>query len=196
MKRIFDILFALTLLILLSPMAVFIAILIYYEDRGPVFCSLNRVGKDNRPIRILKFRTMHPGMEKIFQSDRLVEDDDPHLTKVGAFIRSVGIDELPQLINVLRGELSIVGPRAESPEVVASLSKKLPRYRLRSQVLPGITGLAQIYSGPQTAPSQKLRYDLFYMNSPGGAMELRILARTASLIMRAEWQADEGVKNA
>jgi len=195
MKRLLDVLCALFILLFFSPLLAVVALLVYYEDRGPVFCALHRLGKDNRPIRILKFRTMHPGMEKIFTSDRVVEDDDAHLTRMGAFLRAVGIDELPQLVNVLRGELSIVGPRPESPEVVETLSKKLPRYKLRTQLVPGITGLAQIHSGPQTPPSQRLRYDLFYMNSMGAAMEMRILVRTLSLMLHAEWQADEGVKN-
>jgi sugar transferase (PEP-CTERM system associated) len=184
--RAFDILMSLGLLIAALPVMLLTAIAIRLEDgfRAQVFYRQTRVGLYNQPFRILKFRSMTENAE----TDGAVwaAPDDPRITKVGAFIRKVRIDELPQLINVLRGEMSFVGPRPERPEFVEQLSKCVPYYRSRHAVKPGITGWAQLcysYGSSDEDALEKLQYDLFYVKHRSLIFDLAIVVQTVEVVL-------------
>jgi sugar transferase (PEP-CTERM system associated) len=184
--RAFDILMSLVLLIAALPVMLLTAIAIRLEDgfRAQVFYRQTRVGLYNQPFQILKFRSMTENAE----TDGAVwaAPDDPRITKVGAFIRKVRIDELPQLINVLRGEMSFVGPRPERPEFVEQLAKCVPYYRSRHAVKPGITGWAQLcysYGASDEDALEKLQYDLFYVKHRSLIFDLAIVVQTVEVVL-------------
>ena len=154
-----------------------VAILDYFGNRGPLFYSQPRVGKDGIVFTIHKFRTMHPGSD----SSSWTEADDPRVGKVGRVLRRLHIDELPQMWNVLRHDLSIVGPRPEQPHYVEQLAKSIPFYELRHLVRPGITGWAQInydYGASDIDVLEKLQYEFFYLRHQNLTLDLQIIGRT------------------
>ena len=154
-------------LVLLLPVFLVVAILITLDSPGPVLYSQIRVGENNRSIRIYKFRSMRNDAEKNGDAVWAVEND-PRITRVGHFLRKTRIDELPQLFNVLIGELEFVGPRPERPEFVEKLQSIIPYYALRHTVKPGITGWAQVmfhYGSSIDESKEKLQYDLFYIKN-------------------------------
>jgi len=181
-KRGFDVAAAVLLLVLSLPFAVAAAIAIALSSKGPVFFSQERVGLYGRPFRILKFRTMVVGAEAE-SGPALAVGDDPRLTPVGAYLRRLRIDEIPQLWNVLRGEMSFIGPRPERPPFVHRYIAENPLYQRRLLVKPGLTGLAQIHGRYDTDYRNKLRYDLIYINSISLATDLRILFATIRIIL-------------
>ncbi len=195
-------------LVLLSPIMLLTALAIRRESRGPILYSQVRVGLDRRHrpapslngserrrhagygrlFKIYKFRSMVQGAERgtgpVWCSDR-----DPRVTKVGGFLRRTHLDELPQLVNVLRGEMSIVGPRPERPEFVERLAAEIPGYLQRSAVLPGITGLAQVkyrYDRNLQTAATKLLYDLYYIRNGGLLLDVKIMAATVGVMARAD----------
>ena len=184
LKRTFDILSSVIGVILLSPVFVAVAICIKREDSGPVFYRGRRIGLNGRPFRIFKFRTMVVDAEKIGGSS--TGDDDPRITKVGKFLRKYKLDELPQLFNVLKGEMSIVGPRPERPVFVDELRKMYPFYQKRLTIKPGLTGWAQVkleYDTDMESVANKLRYDFYYIENQSIFLDLEILARTLKVVL-------------
>lgn len=178
-KRAFDIFGSICGLIFLSPLFLVVAVLIKLESKGPVFYRQERVGRDNRVFMIYKFRTMRQDAEK--QTGPIwAKADDPRRTKIGEFLRKSSIDELPQLINILKGEMSIVGPRPERPHFVEKFKKTIPRYLERHRVKAGLTGWAQVHGlRGNTSLEERVKYDLYYIENWSLLLELKILVKTA-----------------
>jgi len=187
LKRVMDALLAATMLILLSPIFLFTAIIILLDSRGPVFYSQIRQGLNGDEFRVHKFRSMIVDAEK--EGAKWAEDNDPRVTRIGKFIRRARIDELPQLWNVLKGEMSFIGPRPERPEFIQKLEKEIPYYDLRHLVMPGITGWAQVmypYGASVEDAKEKLQYDLFYIKNFNLLLDFVILMKTLRIILRRE----------
>ncbi len=160
------------------PVAIAVAVTIRVVDGTPVLYSQRRVGRAGRPFTLHKFRTMRRDSEP---GDRPVwaVRDDPRGTRLGSLLRRTGLDEVPQLWNVLRGEMSLVGPRPEREEFASEFAKRLPEYRRRFDVLPGITGYAQIHGWRgDTSIEGRLRHDLYYVRRRSAALDLYILFGT------------------
>jgi exopolysaccharide biosynthesis polyprenyl glycosylphosphotransferase len=176
-KRTFDTCLALVLLVILSPLVLIIIAAIAVTSPGSPFYSQERIGWKGKPFKLLKFRTMIQDAERD-TGPVLTWEGDPRITRVGRILRSLRLDELPQLINVLQGDMSFVGPRPERPFFVDQFSNSIPDYRYRLQVKPGITGLAQIEGRYSTNPEDKLKYDLYYIRSFSLLLDLQIMLRT------------------
>lgn len=161
---VFELFFASFLLLILSPLMILTAIAIKVFMGGSVFYKQVRVGKDGKDFEIIKFRSMVENAEAS-TGPVLATKDDPRITKLGKFLRASHLDELPQLINVLKGEMSFVGPRPERPEFVVQFEKEINLYSRRREVKPGITGLAQICVPYDATPAEKLQYDLYYIDN-------------------------------
>lgn len=187
-KRIQDIILAGILLIFTLPLSSLIALTIKLEDGGSVFYRQKRIGKDGKPFWLTKFRSMKIEAEK--ESGAIwAEAEDPRTTKVGKFLRKFHLDELPQMINVLKGELSLIGPRPERPEFVEQLEKEIPHYHLRHLIRPGFTGWAQIkfrYGRSIMDSKEKFQYDLYYLKNRGLFLDLGILLKTFQLFFKKE----------
>jgi len=186
-KRLLDVGVSLLLLILMSPlmMLAILAILIESRGRGPILFTQVRVGQGGVPFRVFKFRTMCVDAEKA-GVPQYAEQDDPRVTKTGRILRKLRIDELPQLINVLLGEMSFVGPRPERPEFVQQYLTTIPYYGLRHTIKPGITGWAQIsypYGSTEQDTLEKLQYDLYYLKNYDLLLDLNILFQTVHTVL-------------
>jgi sugar transferase (PEP-CTERM system associated) len=184
-RRVVSSIVAAAFLVLLLPLFLVVAILIKLDSPGPTIYSQIRVGKKNNPIRIFKFRSMRNDAEKNGDAVWAVEND-PRITKVGQFLRKTRIDELPQLYNVLIGELEFVGPRPERPEFVEKLQAMIPYYALRHTVTPGLTGWAQVmfhYGSSIDESKEKLQYDLFYIKNMSIKLDLLILFHTVKIVL-------------
>jgi lipopolysaccharide/colanic/teichoic acid biosynthesis glycosyltransferase len=170
-----------------------VAALSFYikRDGGPALFTQTRIGEGGRPITVYKLRTMRVGADSSVQWSSV---DDPRVTRIGRFLRRTHLDELPQLLNVLRGEMSLVGPRPEQPEFVTRLENTLPLYRRRHLIKPGITGWAQIccgYAGSDVGSAWKLCHDLFYMKHRSLRFDLVILAYTVrTLFLEHEFEIE------
>ncbi len=185
LKRVADVLLAATLMLPALPVSLVIAALIAARRDGPVIYSQIRVGRHGVPFRILKFRTMRVDAEQ--EEARWAAIDDPRQTPTGRFLRRWRLDELPQIVNVLRGEMSFVGPRPERPEFVEQLQAGLPFYAWRHVIRPGLTGWAQVnapYGASVGDAKRKLEYDLYYVRHQGFLLDLLIVARTAGAMLR------------
>jgi lipopolysaccharide/colanic/teichoic acid biosynthesis glycosyltransferase len=162
-----------------------IAIIIRIDSKGPVIFKQIRLGRSGHPYTILKFRTMKDSLD--MEKEALVTaSNDPRVTRVGRFLRKTHLDEIPQIINVLRGEMSFVGPRSERSELVGVFRKDVPFYRARMLVKPGITGWAQIhqaYAETVDETSTKLEYDLFYIQHASILMDFSIILRTVTNVL-------------
>jgi lipopolysaccharide/colanic/teichoic acid biosynthesis glycosyltransferase len=157
-------------------------------NRGPLLYRQERVGRFGKPFSILKLRTMTPGGGGALV-DEWTRPDDPRITPFGRFLRRTHLDELPQVVNILRGDLSVVGPRPEQPGYVAELTEKLPFYGLRHLVRPGLTGWAQVlygYAGDEADALEKLQYEFFYLRRQGLALDLRVVARTLRTVFGSQ----------
>jgi len=177
-KRIFDLLFAIVGLVLFSPLFLTISILIKINSKGPVFYSQNRVGLDGRNFRMIKFRTMIHNAERGTGAIWSPHNDE-RITSVGKFLRKFSIDELPQLLNVLAGDMSLVGPRPERPEFVEKFKGYIPKYMLRHKVKTGITGWAQVHGLRGNTPLDKrIEFDIYYIQNWTFKLDLEILWRT------------------
>jgi len=177
-KRVMDIITSSLLLILLSPLFLVIAILIKLTSEGPVFYHQERVGLDGRGFIMHKFRTMISDAEKQ-TGPVMCKPDDPRITKVGKFLRRFSIDEFPQLYNVMKGEMSLIGPRPERPAFVKEFKKKIPKYMLRHKVKSGITGWAQVHGLRQDTPIEKrLEYDVYYIQNWSFTLDFKIIWKT------------------
>lgn len=181
-KRAIDAVGAALLIVVLSPVLLAAALAIVLSDGLPVIFKQQRMGKDLKPFDVYKLRTMVKDAEKL-SGPVLAEEDDPRVTKVGRFLRRYRIDELPQLFNILKGEMSFVGPRPERPYFVESYLEEIPGYRERFRVKPGVTGLAQVSGGYATTPERKLKYDLIYMFHQTLAMDVQIVIQTLRVVL-------------
>ena len=190
-KRCFDILASLLGLIVLSPVFLITALLIKLYDGGPVFYYQTRLTKDGKTFSIIKFRSMRVDAEKDGVARLSTGDADDRITPVGRVLRKVRFDELPQLICILRGDMSICGPRPERPEIAAQIEKELPEFRLRLQVKAGLTGYAQVYGKYNTTPYDKLLMDLMYIANPTFLEDMRIIFATVKVLFQPE--STEGV---
>ena len=179
-KAVADFLIAALMMIPALPVVILSALAIKLTSRGPVFYTQVRVGKGGRLFSIIKLRTMFFDCESL-TGPRWCVPGDPRVTFVGGILRKTHLDELPQLLNVLRGEMSLIGPRPERPEFIPDLERALPNYRQRLEVRPGVTGLAQVQLPPDTdieSVRRKLAHDLFYIRRLGPWMDLRLLICT------------------
>lgn len=184
-KRISDVLVSLLLLIISAPLMVLTAIVIKLESRGPVFYRQERVGQNGVPFKVTKFRSMCNDAEKDGKP-RWATKNDSRVTRVGKFIRRTRIDELPQLFNVLSGEMSMVGPRPERQYFVDELVEKIPFFAVRHSVKPGVTGWAQVryeYGATVEDAAAKLQYDLYYVKNHSLFLDLLILLETVAVVL-------------
>jgi lipopolysaccharide/colanic/teichoic acid biosynthesis glycosyltransferase len=180
-KTMVEWLLALVLLIAAAPFILLAVLAVKLTSRGPAFYSQTRLGRHGRPYTIYKIRTMVHNAEQT-TGPRWATPQDPRITSVGGFLRQTHLDELPQLWNVIRGEMSLVGPRPERPEFVTHLEKMIPHYRDRLLVQPGVTGLAQICLPPDTdldSVCRKLAHDLYYVRHMSPWLDLRLILLTA-----------------
>jgi exopolysaccharide biosynthesis polyprenyl glycosylphosphotransferase len=182
LKRLLDIMLSILLLICTSPLLLLLFVLIPLTSRGPALYFQERLGEKKEPFKIIKFRTMVIDAENQ-TGPILAKKNDPRVTKVGKIIRAVRIDELPQLFNVLIGNMSLVGPRPERAFFVNQFKDKLPRYEQRMNVKPGITGLAQVMGDYYTSPKDKLKYDLMYIKKYSIWFDMKILIKTFLVIL-------------
>jgi exopolysaccharide biosynthesis polyprenyl glycosylphosphotransferase len=175
MKRVLDVAMSLAALGFFSPLFGLIALAIRLEDGGPVFYRQTRMGLDGRPFDILKFRSMRVGAED--ESGPVwAGPEDPRCTRVGRWLRRTSLDELPQLLNVLRGDMSLVGPRPERPEFVREFKEKFPQYMVRHRVRAGMTGWAQVHGWRgNTSLTKRIEYDLYYIENWSLSLDLKIL---------------------
>jgi len=183
-KRFFDIVLSTLGLLLASPLMVLTALIIRLESQGPVFYRQERVGEQGVPFLVIKFRSMCQDAEK--NGAVWATKNDCRVTRFGRFIRKVRIDELPQLWNVLKGEMSFVGPRPERPVFVTELAKKIPYYSLRHNIKPGVTGWAQVcypYGASEEDALRKLEYDLYYLKNLSPTMDLWIVFQTVKTVL-------------
>ena len=176
-KRTFDIVASLALILLTSPIMLLTAVGVKLSSPGPILFKQERIGKDKKPFRMLKFRSMRvTGTEQTGWS----RNQDPRKTRFGAFIRKFSIDELPQFFNVLCGDMSLIGPRPEVPYHVKTFREEIPRYLVRQQVRPGITGWAQVNGlRGDTSIRDRVKYDIYYIENWSPLLDLRILFKTA-----------------
>lgn len=189
-KRLFDIVSSGIALLILSPLMIIVALLIR-SDGGTAFYRQKRLTKNGKEFYVLKFRSMRMDAEKDGVARLSTGDKDPRITPIGHFIRACRIDELPQLINILKGEMSVVGPRPERPEIAAEYEKTLPEFSLRLQAKAGLTGYAQVYGKYNTTPRDKLLMDLQYIANPSIAEDLKIIFATVKILFLPE--STEGV---
>lgn len=192
LKRFFDILLSLLLLILTSPIFLVTAIAIKATDHGPVFYKQTRLTKDGKEFQIIKFRSMRVDAEKDGQAVLSAGEKDDRITPVGRVIRKCRIDELPQFINILKGDLSLVGPRPERPEIAAQYMETLPEFALRLQAKAGLTGYAQVYGKYNTTPYDKLVMDLMYIAKPSIVEDFKIIFATLRVLFLPE--STEGIQ--
>lgn len=180
-KRIEDIIVSLIMIILTSPLMLVVALLVKATSKGPVFFRQERLTKDNRSFDLIKFRTMRMDAEEL-TGPVLSEENDPRVTKIGRFLRKTRIDELPQFFNVLKGDMSVVGPRPERPYFVEQFIHDMPEYEHRFSVKAGITGYAQIFGNYGTSPEDKLRYDLLYIRNYSLLLDIKIMLQTVRVL--------------
>jgi sugar transferase (PEP-CTERM system associated) len=184
-KRSVDILLSLSMLVVLTPLILIVAMIIKLDSKGPVFFSQERVGRNHMPYMVHKFRSMHTDAEKE-TGPVWAQDNDNRTTRVGGFIRKWRIDEIPQLWNVLKGEMSFVGPRPERAHFVNQLEEIVPYYSARFSVKPGLTGWAQVsygYGASVDDAVEKLNYELFYIKNMSILMDIMIVARTVKTVL-------------
>ena len=192
-KRVFDIVFALIMTVITSPIMLITAVAVKICDGGSVFYRQTRCTRGNKEFQIIKFRSMIEHAEEDGQA-RLASKHDDRITPVGRVIRKLRIDELPQLFNVIRGDMSFVGPRPERPEKIKEYIEKMPEFSYRTKVAAGITGYAQVYGKYNTRPYDKLKLDLYYIENFSIWLDLRLLVltvKTLFMIGSAEGVADD-----
>jgi len=184
-KRIFDLIVALLIGLLALPFIPLISLMVALSSKGPIFFCQTRTGQNGKDFIAIKFRTMYQNSEK--KGPQWAADNDPRITKIGRFLRKLRIDEIPQLWNILIGEMSFIGPRPERPEFINELVKSIPFYRERLLVKPGLTGWAQInfmYASSVEDSLKKLQYDLYYIKNRNFFLDLGIILKTINTILK------------
>ena len=190
-KRLYDIVLSLVALVLFAPIMAAVAVAIKMTDGGDIFYRQARLTKDGKVFQVLKFRSMRMDAEKDGVARLSTGENDPRVTKVGRFIRAVRFDELPQLLNILKGDMAIVGPRPERPEISAQYAKAMPEWNLRLQAKCGLTGYAQVYGQYNTTPYDKLLLDLMYIAKPSLFEDFKIIFATVKILFMKD--STEGV---
>jgi len=183
-KRLFDLLFSFLGMVVLSPLFLIVSLFIISDSKGGVFYCQKRVGKNNKDFNLIKFRTMMTGADN--KGLLTIGEQDHRITKTGRWLRKYKLDELPQLINILKGEMSFVGPRPEREHFVKQLAEIIPYYGQRFSVKPGLTGWAQVsygYGASVRDAIEKLNYDLFYIKNMSILMDIMIVARTLKTVL-------------
>lgn len=183
-KRLMDLVVSFLMLVLASPIMLVIAILVKKEDGGDIFFRQERVTLDGKKFVMYKFRSMKSDAEK--DGARLARKEDDRITKVGKVIRNLHFDEFPQLINILRGEMSLVGPRPERQEFMDEYSESIPEFPERLKVKAGLTGYAQVYGKYNTAPEDKIKYDLYYVYNYSILLDIKLLILTVRILFQKE----------
>jgi len=179
-----DIYISLSTLIICTPILLIVAIAIKIEDGGPTFYSQKRVGKNGKVFTMYKVRSMYVDSDKSGPSETGMGDS--RITKVGKIIRKTRIDEIPQLLNIYMGDMKIIGPRPLVPEQIEEFSKELPDFVNRHAVEPGLTGLAQVSGGNELNPSEKLAFDMAYIEKRGGLLDLKIVWKTIGVLFSGD----------
>ena len=199
MKRAFDIITSLTGILLASPFMIVIALCIKLYDGGPVFYKQERLTKGGKVFYVMKFRSMRVDSEK--QGARLAMKHDDRVTPVGRILRNIHFDELPQLFNILKGDMSMVGPRPERPQIAAEYKKVIPEFDYRLKVKAGLTGFAQVYGKYNTTPYDKLKLDLTYIENYSFVMDIKLMFLTFKILFQKEntegvekWQVTAATK--
>ena len=194
MKRFLDLIFVLIGVILLSPilipMVLITMICILIEDGTPVLYSQKRLGFNQNEFELFKFRSMIKDAEKDTGPVWADKSNDSRLTKTGKFIRKYAIDEIPQLINIFKGDISFVGPRPERPELFNEFSEIFPDFKKRLLVPKGLTGMAQLLGKYDTSPQNKIRYDLIYIKNQSLLMDIKIIFLSVLVSLIGNWQSD------
>lgn len=185
-KRAFDFCASLAGIILLSPIFLVTAIAIKLYDGGPALYKQVRLTRDGKQFKILKFRSMRVDAEKDGVARLSSGENDDRITPIGKIVRKCRLDELPQLLNILKGDMSIVGPRPERPEIAEQYYKTIPDFKLRLQVKAGLTGYAQVYGKYNTDPYEKVQFDLLYINNMSILTDLRLMFATAGILFKKE----------
>lgn len=193
LKRSMDILLCSIAMIVAAPVMAVVAIAIKLEDGGPVFYKQKRMTRNGREFEILKFRSMIVDAEK-YAGAVLATDNDPRITKVGRFIRATRLDEIPQILNILKGDMSIVGPRPERKVLAEEIEKEVPEFSYRLKVRGGLTGYAQIYGKYNTSAYDKLRLDLMYIENYSLLLDIKLIILTLRIIFSKD--STEGVDKA
>ena len=181
----------LALLVVFFGIMLAVGIAIKATDGGPAFYKQCRLTKDGKTFNVLKFRSMRVDAEKDGVARLSTGENDDRITPIGKFIRKCRLDELPQLINIFKGEMSLVGPRPERPEIAEQYYEELPEFALRLQAKAGLTGYAQVYGKYNTTPYDKLQMDLMYISNPSFVEDLKIMFATVRILFEAE--STEGV---
>ena len=189
-KRLIDIIVSSLGIIILLPLMIIVAIFVK-SDGGPVFYKQVRLTQNGKKFKVLKFRSMRVDAESNGKAVLSAGENDPRITKVGRVIRAIRFDELPQLINILKGDMTIVGPRPERPEIAEEYYKTIPEFRLRLQCKAGLTGYAQVYGKYNTEPYDKLLMDLMYIAKPSLLEDLRIIFATVKILFMKD--STEGI---
>ncbi|MBO5622175.1 MAG: exopolysaccharide biosynthesis polyprenyl glycosylphosphotransferase, partial [Butyrivibrio sp.] len=190
-KRVFDILISLILIVITSPIMLLTAIAIVCYDRGPVLYKQVRCTKDRKEFKIMKFRSMKVDAEKDGVA-RLAQKNDSRITPIGKFIRSCRIDELPQLFNILAGDMSFIGPRPERPEIIKQYLEEMPEFAFRMKVKAGLAGYAQVYGKYNTTPYDKLKLDLTYIENYSIWLDIKLMLLTVKILFTPD--STEGVE--
>lgn len=193
-KRLFDLLFSTFCLILSAPLWFIFPLLIWLEDRGPVFYRQERIGKNQKSFSLLKFRSMVPNAESAGEPV-MAASKDSRITKVGNLLRKTALDELPQLLSIWKGDMSFVGPRAlresekmigEKGEILVNMCE-IPGYAIRQSVLPGLTGMAQVYAARDLHHRYKFKYDLLYISKMSFGIDLKLILTSFWYTFTAKW---------
>ncbi|MDD7182494.1 sugar transferase, partial [Peptostreptococcus porci] len=166
------------------PIILIFGMLIKIEDRGPILYKQERLGKHGREFYVYKLRSMRTDAEKF--GAQWAEKDDPRITKVGKFIRKTRIDEIPQLINILKGDMGIIGPRPERSVFTKEFEETFPNFVYRLAIKPGLTGWAQVNGGYEIGPGEKLEYDLYYIKNRSVMLDIKIVLMTAKVIFTGD----------
>ncbi len=180
-KRLFDLMFAVIIGAVSLPFALIIAVCIKIEDRGPVLYKQKRLTMDDKEFYVLKFRSMVQNAEK--HGPQLATEDDSRITNVGRFLRKCRLDEIPQLLNILKGDMSVVGPRPERPELAYEYEQEMPEFDFRLRVKAGLTGYAQVTGLYDTTPYDKLKMDMMYIEQYSLLLDLRIIMMTIKTVI-------------
>lgn len=191
-KRLCDLIVSIIGIIITSPIMLVVAAIIKFTDGGKIFYKQERVTEGEKLFNVIKFRSMVVNAEKM-TGPVLASENDPRITKIGRIIRATRIDELPQLFNILKGDMSIVGPRPERPFYVEKYKKDIPDYKYRTVVKAGLTGLAQVLGKYNTKPEDKLRYDIIYIKNYSILNDLKLIFQTIKIIFMKE--STEGIHN-
>ena len=189
-KRAFDLTLASFGFVFFLPVWTLISVAIYLEDGRPILFIQKRVGKGGKKFTAYKFRTIYKRFDDQVASGVAVHSDDRMVMRVGRILRKTAMNELPQLLNILKGDMSFVGPRPEPPEFIAAYEKQVPNLgQIRYQIRPGLTGIAQVFGPHNMDPRNKLRYDLLYMRKRSFWLDIKLIGMSVWNTVRAKWDA-------